>query len=43
MQLALIGADGTVIEPLVPVTVCGTPLHAVAVSLAALDWITVSS
>jgi hypothetical protein len=37
--LALVGRDGAVIYPRIPVTVCGAPIQAVAASLAALHWI----
>jgi hypothetical protein len=42
IQLALIGANGQVIEPLIPLTICGMPLPDVATSLAGLSWTTVS-
>lgn len=41
-QLALINANGQVIEPLIPVTICGGPIQPVLASIAALDWTTVS-
>jgi hypothetical protein len=41
-QLALVGANGQVIEPAIPVTICGSPLQQVVTSLAGLDWITAS-
>jgi len=41
-QLALIGADGSVIEPLIPVTVCGGPIQPVVASITALNWTTVN-
>jgi hypothetical protein len=37
--LALIGRNGVVIYPRIPVTACGAPTLAVAASLAALHWI----
>ena len=41
-QLALVGANGQVIKPSIPVTVCGRPSQAVVASLAALTWTTVN-
>lgn len=41
-QLALIGADGQVIEPLIPVTSCGGPIQPVVASIAGLAWTTVN-
>jgi hypothetical protein len=41
-QLALVGANGQVIEPAIPVSVCGRPSEAVVASLAALTWTTVN-
>jgi hypothetical protein len=41
-QLALVDAAGTVIDPLIPVTVCGGPIEPVVASIAALDWTVVS-
>ncbi len=38
-RLALIGRDGAVIYPRIPVTVCGAPVQAVLASLGALHWI----
>jgi hypothetical protein len=42
-ELALIGRDGTVIYPRIPVTVCGSPIQPVTASLAALHWIPLST
>jgi hypothetical protein len=42
-ELALIGTDGTVIYPGIPVTVCGAPIQPVTASLAALKWIPLST
>jgi hypothetical protein len=42
-ELALIGQDGSVIYPRIPVTVCGSPIQPVTVSLAALHWIPLST
>jgi hypothetical protein len=41
-QLALVGANGQVIKPSIPVSVCGRPSQAVVASLAALTWATVN-
>ncbi len=38
-RLALIGRDGAVIYPRIPVTMCGAPIQPVVASLAALHWI----
>jgi hypothetical protein len=42
-ELALIGHDGTVIYPRIPLTVCGSPIQPVTASLAALHWILLST
>jgi hypothetical protein len=42
-ELALIGRDGTVIYPRIPVTVCGAAIAPVTASLAVLHWITLST
>jgi hypothetical protein len=42
-QLALVGSDGAVIYPRIPVNVCGAPIPQVAASLAALHWIVLSA
>jgi hypothetical protein len=42
-RLALIGRDGAVIYPRIPVTVCGEPIQPVVDSLAALQWIMLGS
>lgn len=41
-QLALVAANGQVIEPRIPLNICGGPSMAVVASLAALDWTTVN-
>jgi hypothetical protein len=41
-QLALIGANGLVIQPAIPVNNCHMPTEAVLANLAALDWTTVN-
>lgn len=40
-HLALVDANGKVIEPSIPMSVCGWPSEAVLASLAALTWTTV--
>jgi hypothetical protein len=42
-RIALIGSDGAVIYPRVPVGVCGIPLRQVIASLDALHWILVGT
>jgi hypothetical protein len=42
-RLALIGRDGAVIYPRIPVTVCGEPIQPVVESLGALQWIMLGS
>jgi hypothetical protein len=42
-RLALIGRDGAVLYPQIPVTVCGIPRGPVLASLAALHWIMLST
>ena len=42
-ELALIGRDGSVVYPRIPVTVCGAAIAPVTASLDALHWITVST
>jgi hypothetical protein len=42
-ELALIGRDGQVIYPRIPVTACGVPIHQVVASLSALHWIKVAT
>jgi hypothetical protein len=41
-RLALVGSDGAVIYPRIPVSVCGAPIPQVGASLAALHWIKLS-
>jgi hypothetical protein len=42
-RIALIGIDGAVIYPRIPVGVCGAPIPQVDASLAALHWIKLST
>ena len=42
-ELALIGRDGSVVYPRIPVTVCGAAIAPVTASLAALHWIMLSA
>lgn len=42
-RLALVGSDGAVIYPRIPVSVCGAPIRQVEASLAALKWIKLST
>jgi hypothetical protein len=42
-RLALVGSDGAVIYPRIPVNVCGAPIPEVGTSLAALHWIKLST
>jgi hypothetical protein len=42
-DLALIGRDGSVIYPRIPVTVCGAAIQPVTASLAVLHWIPLST
>ena len=42
-RLALVGSDGAVIYPRIPVNVCGAPIPLVGASLAALHWIKLST
>jgi hypothetical protein len=42
-DLALIGRDGSVIYPQIPVTVCGAAIQPVTASLAVLHWIPLST
>jgi hypothetical protein len=41
-RLALVGSDGAVIYPRIPVSVCGAPIPQVGASLTALHWIKLS-
>jgi hypothetical protein len=41
-QIALIGANGLVIQPAIPVNNCHVPTEVVLANLAALDWTTVN-
>jgi hypothetical protein len=42
-ELALIGRDGSVVYPRIPVTVCGAAIAPVTASLDALHWITLGT
>jgi hypothetical protein len=42
-RIALIGSDGAVVYPRIPVNVCGVPIPQVAASLGALHWIFLST